>query len=365
MVALHDFIRCQNIPCDARRCDTVDIIYDQSQWDQAIKAIEVMRGILGEDDPVARYTTWSAEETAEKFFCEGAVGGITYEAGSLSAYKLVIGIMKLALKKGLNLQTNTPVDAFKEAKNGESGKGKWWVETKRGTVLAKKLIMATNGYTAHLYPQLQGVIVPLRGHVSAHRPGKRIPKNGLETTYSFVYKLGYEYMISRPESSEGAGDLIIGGGSTMAADGRIEEYGNTDDANINQDVVEYLKGTTVKYFGHNWGEDHPDGRFRAAWSGVMGYSADGLPLVGHVPGENGLFISASFQGHGMVMCWLCAKALARVLSGGSDTAHDLLPQSFWVTAERMEAKFGGKLHSPRSMEPRQTGDHVDEAKLPI
>jgi glycine/D-amino acid oxidase-like deaminating enzyme len=365
MVAVHDFIRDQNISCDSRRCDTVDVIYDQSQWDQAIKAIELMRDVMGEDDPVARYTVWTAKETAEKFLCEGAVGGITYEAGSLSAYKLVVGILKLALEKGLNLQCNTPVTALKRALDGESGAGEWLVQTTRGTVLAKKLIMATNGYTAHLYPQFQGVIIPLRGHVSAHRPGRSMPKNGLQTTYSFVYKMGYEYMVSRPTNPEGAGDLIIGGGSTMVADSGIGEYGNTDDGNINEHIFEYLNGTTAGYFGKNWGEDDPVGRVRAAWSGIMGYSGDELPYVGPVPGENGLFVSASFQGHGMVLCWLCAKALAGVLSEDSAYASDWFPKSFWVTEERMRAKFEGKLHSPRAVERKSMGNDVDEATLPL
>ena len=364
MVAVHQFIRDQKIPCDARRCDTVDIIYDQSQWEQAIKAIKLIGDATGQDDPIAQYTIWNAREIAEKFLCEGAIGAITYEAGSLSAYKLVVGILKLALQKGLNLQCNTPVTAFKKTASAGSEKVKWLVQTARGTVLADCLIMATNGHTAHLYPQLQGVIVPLRGHVSAHRPGRSMPKDGLQTTYSFVYKIGYEYMISRPSNLEGAGDLVIGGGSTKTADGGIGEYGNTDDASINEEIVEYLSRTTAEYFGRNWGEDDPDGRIRAAWSGIMGYSADGLPYVGPVPGEKGLFISASFQGHGMVLCWLCAKALAGIFSGDDGNAQDWFPNSFWVTEARMQSKFQGKLNSPRAVKPKPMDNEVSETKLP-
>jgi glycine/D-amino acid oxidase-like deaminating enzyme len=82
---------------------------------------------------------------------------------------------------------------------------------------ARKVILATNGYTAHLYPKLQGVIVPLRGFVTAQRPGKAMPAAGLSNTYSFIYRDGYEYMIPRPPGTKFAGDIVIGGGLTKVS----------------------------------------------------------------------------------------------------------------------------------------------------
>ena len=76
-----------------------------------------------------RYTVWSAEETAENFLCEGAVGGITHEAGSLGANKLVVEILKLALEKALNLHCNIPITAFKRTLDEESGAKKRLIQT--------------------------------------------------------------------------------------------------------------------------------------------------------------------------------------------------------------------------------------------
>lgn len=65
-----------------------------------------------------------------------AVDAMTYPAGTISGHKFDIGVLKLALAKGLNLQAHTP---------------------------------ATNGYTAALWQEFQEVIVvPLRGHITAH-----------------------------------------------------------------------------------------------------------------------------------------------------------------------------------------------------
>jgi glycine/D-amino acid oxidase-like deaminating enzyme len=171
MVQTHDFIQKHQIDCDGRRLDTVDILYDQDQWDEAQESVAMMRNLMGDNDPAAKYTFWDTTETAKRFLTPDAIGSITYEAGSLSAYKLVIGILKLALAKGLNLQCNTPVttitrdlaDMSTYQRPAGEHQESWSVKTPRGMIGASKVVLATNGYTAHLYPKLQGVIVPLRG----------------------------------------------------------------------------------------------------------------------------------------------------------------------------------------------------------
>jgi len=159
---------------------------------------------------VEKYEVLSKEEIQGKYLAVNAVGGLRYDAGSISGYKFVIGILKLGLEKGLNLQTNTPVTSIEPLSSPSSHR--WSVVTPRGSISARTCILACNGYAAHLYPRLQGVIVPLRGQMSAQRPGAGLPYGGsLPTTYSFIYADGYEYMIPRPEGSKFAGDICIGG----------------------------------------------------------------------------------------------------------------------------------------------------------
>jgi len=343
MRGLHAFARAHGIECDSWQGDTVDILYHQGQLERAEKAVGEIKRVLGDKDPAARYKFWDVEETRKRFLIEGSYGAVSYEAGSLWPYKFVIGLLELAIKQDLNLQTETPALMIVKREVGQKG---WIVRTSRGDVEANKVLLATNGYTAHLCPALQGVIVPLRGHMTAQRPGMGLPKKGLETTYSFIYEDGYEYMISRPQGSKFAGDIMIGGGSTVASDNGIHEFGTTDDTTTDPIILNYLIDSAEIRFGSNWGEDSPKGRLRNAWTGIMGYSADGFPLVGQVPGQNNLYISASFQGLGMVLCFDSAKALVTIINQEDEADLDLwFPKAFRMTADRTKHKFCGRLHT--------------------
>ena len=352
MKAVHAFARKHGIQCDSWEGDTVDVMYDEGQLAKAKKAVAEMKRVLGSDDPVSNYSFWTTEQTASKFLIEGSLGSVSYAAGSLSAYKFVSGVLDLAIMKGLNLQTQTP--ACKIIKDDDE-QSFWIVETPRGSIEAKNVVLATNGYTAHLYPALQGVIVPLRGHMTAQRPGSSLPKTGLSMTYSFIYEDGYEYMIPRPAGSRFAGDIMIGGGSTKAPNAGIDEFGTTDDTTTDAVILNYLKDSTTTYFGSNWGRDHPDGRIRRAWTGIMGYSADGFPLIGPVPDECGLYIAASFQGSGMVLSLSCAKALVNLINGEDGPELDKwFPKAFRIRTQRLKQKFKGRLHTTAKIDVQET-----------
>ncbi|KAI1485223.1 FAD dependent oxidoreductase [Biscogniauxia mediterranea] len=310
-----------------------------------------MRAAMPGDD-AAVYRLLEPAEVAEKYFCAGGgkkegdvCGGVAYEAGSLSAYKFGVGVLKLCLAEGLNLQTNTPALGL-ERVSGESTRWRWRVDTDRGPIAAKRVVVATNGYTARLLERFQGVIIPLRGHVTAQRPGRAMPKEGLPATYSFIYEKGYDYMIPRPPGSKFAGDIVIGGSLVKAPRDGLDEYGTTDDTVGNEVIFQALRESLPRYFGDNWGEDDPEGRIRTQWSGIMGYGSDGFPFVGEMPGQEGLWVSCGFQGHGMVLCWMCARGLVAMMEGRDDEElRSWFPDVFRVSEKRLSVRFKGYSHT--------------------
>ena len=372
MKAMHAFAREHGIDCDSWEGDTVDVFMDEREFEKSTEVIHRLWEILGQEDPATQYQIWHAQQVRERFKVPGACGGISYASGSMNAYKWATGVLELAVSRGLNLWTETPVLGLEKSKLDDNDKDsgqRWIVKTARGDVKAKKVVLATNGYTAHLCPELQGTIVPLRGHMTVQRPGSKMPAGTLKTTYSFIYENGYEYMIPRPLGTKHAGDICIGGGLTKASHAGLLEYGSVDDTRLDPHILSYLADSAKLYFGeNNWGEEEndpegpegPEGsRLRQAWTGIMGYSADGYPLEGEMPpsstsstgneneNENeNLYICASFQGSGMVMAFLCARALTMIMVLGKDDDNNLdewFPRAYRMDGTRLGHRFKGRL----------------------
>jgi len=66
-------------------------------------------------------------------------------------------------------------------------------------------------------------------------------------------------------------------------------------------------------------------RIRQAWCGLEGQSADGVPLIGPVPGVAGLYVAAGFSGHGFQLSPAVGAAVAASLHG--EPAVELHPLS--------------------------------------
>jgi glycine/D-amino acid oxidase-like deaminating enzyme len=71
-------------------------------------------------------------------------------------------------------------------------------------------------------------------------------------------------------------------------------------------------------------------RITHRWSGTMGFSADGLPLVGSLPDMPDVYFAVGFTGHGLGYGLATAERLAAHMLYG----HDLE----WLDARRLDAK---------------------------
>lgn len=363
----HELAHRLELECESCPCNTVDLIYDQETFDFGKRAIETLRADATADEKVeggiAWYNIYDKEEAMKRFYVEGKntnpkvkeeeplIGAFEYIAGRINAYKFATGILKKCVEKGLRLCTNTPIHKVLPASSDHaptSTERIYNIYTQYHTIKARSVVYATNGYTPYLLSQLQGVIVPLRGQITAQKPGPKthVPCP-LPTTYSFIYKSGYEYMIPRPLSDSDQ-HIVIGGGLGREPEGGAKEYGTIDDSSLNPSVSRYLNGSLVGYFGDKrWGEDatqeSEDSRIVQEWTGIMGATADGRPLVGEVPGAKGTWISAGFNGHGMVLCLKSAQALVSMMTGMKVEEIEWFPKSFCISEDRIRnSSFTGR-----------------------
>lgn len=264
---------------------------------------------------------------------DGSPVCVTYTAGQLWPYKLVTAVLRKAVAAGLNLQTNTPVVATERL-----GDGRYLVRTPRGAVVAGRLVLATNAYTASVEPRFRNKIVPIKGacsHIVPVSAADRAPH--LTNTYGIRFAgADTDYLINRPD-----GSVVLGGAKKHIFPYKDRFYNVVDDSTLIPGSEAYFSGYLEKMF-YTWKgvATHAD----HVWSGILGYTDDTLPYVGALPDEPRKYVIAGFHGHGMPRVLLCARALAGSLAAdaagvGGDPAPGLadIPAAFRITPDRMTA----------------------------
>lgn len=93
---------------------------------------------------------------------------------------------------------------------------------------------------------------------------------------------------------------------------------------------------------------------------VMGYSSDGFPHVGNVPGKDGQLICGGFSGHGMPQIFLSAKAIASMVLDGRTVEQVDLPRLYRTSQARLYSKKNVMLESWGALNPKEAGS---KAKL--
>ncbi|EXL65945.1 hypothetical protein FOPG_17859 [Fusarium oxysporum f. sp. conglutinans race 2 54008] len=156
--AVKNYVLDNKVDCDLMITRAVDVQLSEEHnvllkagYDRLIKA-----GVSATKN--AFYVDGKYAETVSGV--KGAKGAFKYTTSHLWPYKLIHDMFAEALEhKNLNLQTNTPVTSVSASPEAD---GSWSVTTSRGVIKARKIIMATNAYTAALLPEYHEKIIPYR-----------------------------------------------------------------------------------------------------------------------------------------------------------------------------------------------------------
>jgi glycine/D-amino acid oxidase-like deaminating enzyme len=289
---------------EAREVETLDVFYDEGVWMENKNKVEEFRKGMPEE---ARDTfVWEKEDarevclpflTAQRFLLtpykqkyklgQHAYGAITYQAGAIWPYRLVTCVLDSLFHtypSDFSLETHTSVQNISTTRNPSHP---FIVHTTRGDIVASHIIHATNAHAANLVPGLRGKLFPVRGTMSAQRPGKGFPQLDGSRSWCMINKNGYEYVTQRPGKVDAiggmGGEIMIGGGMIQSGRKGFGEFGITSDAETNYLTGCHLGGVLPMGFGlENWGEDAPGGRMKIMWSGSLGLTADMMPFVGRL-----------------------------------------------------------------------------------
>jgi glycine/D-amino acid oxidase-like deaminating enzyme len=167
---------------------------------------------------------------------------------------------------------------------------------------ADRVVIATDGYTDGLVPELDARIRATRGQVLVTEP---LPELLFERPH--YARHGLDYWQQTPDRR-----LVVGG----CRDASLEEEWTAHEA-VTSPVQERLEAFVRRLLGSLPPVTH-------RWAGIWGGTADELPLVGALPDQERVWVAAGYSGHGNVLGLASGELVARALQGDRDPLLDVL-----------------------------------------
>ena len=233
---------------------------------------------------------------------ESFAGGLQIgTGGTLDPVRLVAAV---AAASGADIAEHEPVQAIEASAAGLR------VVTAGHVVEAEHVVLALNAFAPALLTELAAYVRPVRAQMLATAPAPAVLAQPVYT------HTGHFYTRQLPD-----GTVLCGGARHLYS---AEEVGLEDATTAALQAA--LEGYLAYHFPAL-------GRLHVAqrWSGPMGFSPDGLPSVGDVPGLDGALWVGGFTGHGMSLAMRMGRVVAARLLGRKDPYADLFD------AERLQA----------------------------
>ena len=173
------------------------------------------------------------------------------------------------------------------------GPGGLQVWARGRTVTCNTVVLAINGYASLLDPFFADKVAPTRSLVLATPP-----LDGLTLERPCWASYGYEYCRQTPDRR-----LLLGGWR--------RPHGVSRETGLGDAVQDGLARFASRHF--------PEINTRNAhrWSGVMGFTPDGLPLVGRLPDLPQAYFAVGFGGRGLAWAFVVAERLVELMLDGS------------------------------------------------
>lgn len=314
-----------------RLTGSVDIAQDEEMWEHLVESTRALEGLDAGVRMLDRYELQQLIPAASDHLL-----GAKYaeRAGHLWPFSLVNGQAGGARKLGAKIFPWTPATSIETANGKVTG-----VRTARGTIATDTVVVATNAWAPQLLEDLpQGALVPARGQILVTQPVGDILPHAFGTNFDKEYG-----------RQTATGQLICGGFRRFDKD---EGLGHYTEEVVAECMIGCARCLTTLF--PKLGQV----RIVRAWAGIMGFTADGLPMIGAYDLADGLFVSAGFNGGGFSWGAATGKALAQLIVDG-EAGFDLAPfdpNRFASGGVSWDNPFtAGEKNNPRSVAEIQAG----------
>jgi glycine/D-amino acid oxidase-like deaminating enzyme len=213
-----------------------------------------------------------------------SVAMLDRRGGDVNPLSFARGLARAAAGAGVAVHGGTRALGVKKAG------GLWRVSTRTGTVSAQQVVVATNGYSDDLWPDLRRTIVPLFGAIAATAALPDAIARAVMPGRSVLYESGTVTVYYRVDAGQ---RLLIGGRGPMR---------EISTASSIPHLLSYARALWPAIAQVSWTH---------AWGGRLAMTRDQYPHI-HEP-ANGVLMCLGYNGRGVAMGTAMGWQIARRL----------------------------------------------------
>ncbi len=281
-------VREENIDCDFSRCGHLEVACKQSHFDSYARSAEVIAKEFNHQLRIVPRKDLPAEIGSAIYF-----GGMVDETSAgLNPARYVAGLAQAALRAGANIY-----ETARSLKINRGPGGDFQIETTRGNILARGVLIATSGYTSGTTPALRRKVIPIGSFIITTEPLSDSLARELSPCNRMIYdsKHYLHYYRLTPDNR-----MLFGGRAAF-----FPETKSTV-----QRSAEILRRGMIKVF-----PQLKDTRIEFAWGGTLDFCFDTMPHAGQ---NDGMYYALGYAGHGVAMATYLGTKIAEKIGGSSD-----------------------------------------------
>ncbi len=275
------FIEAENIDCDWKLVGRFTGAMRQKHYDAQGHEADLMNKHLDMGVEMVPKSEQHREIGSDLYHG----GQVRHDIGGLHPGRFHQGILDRAQEAGVAVHSGTAMS------NIQRGGDEHAVATDRGTIRARNVIVATNGYSGAAHPWLRKRIVPIPSQIIAT---DSIPKETMDRLMPKRRMLGetrnlYHYFRPSPDGN----GIVFGGRAGALTDDPMKKL-----SHLSRNLIEIFPELDGIGFTHSW------------W-GYTGFTFDFLPKL---VVRDGVHYAAGFCGSGVIWArWLGTKAAQDII----------------------------------------------------
>lgn len=253
----------------------------ENEFQELKKVAEIMKGLN------IKTESYTAEEVQTRVGARKFVGGIKYLDDACVNPVRLLNRMREKVKADL-------FEGVEAHSIEETSDGMRVLKTDGGDFEAPMIVLNLNGYSSTLHPWFKDKIYPTRGQCLMM---EKVPRFMEGPCYANFY---LDYFRQMP-----TGELLIGGFRQLEKETEVGISDHTTDG-----IQTALHDFVVTHL-----PQFKDAKVTHRWSGVMGFSRDGQPMVGAIPDDPQVYFAGGYTAHGIGLAFHTTKRLVDVIYG--------------------------------------------------